>query len=103
MKLGNLKGIEGAVEFPSNGSPFIAGSSEFFVVLDGKVDKQKEAEAVSKELNYTRGFLAAVEKKLQNEKFISSAPPEVLEIERKKRSDAEMKIKSLERALSDLK
>jgi valyl-tRNA synthetase len=43
-----------------------------------------------------------LDKKLLNEKFIASAKPEVVALERKKKSDAEAKIKSLEESLRNL-
>ena len=55
------------------------------------------------ELEYTRGFLASVMKKLNNEKFIKGAPEKVVENERKKQADAECKIKAIELQLSNLK
>ncbi len=61
-----------------------------------------ELEKISEELKYHIGFLANVMKKLDNERFVSNAPANVLEFERKKRSDAEMKIKSLEERKREL-
>jgi valyl-tRNA synthetase len=46
--------------------------------------------------------LEQVDKKLSNEKFVKSAPPNVIELERKKKADAEVKIKALEENLSRL-
>ena len=99
QKLANLKNINSADEFPSNGSSFMVKSIELFILMEGKIDKQKETETLLKELDYTRGFLATVEKKLQNERFVSNAPPQVIETERKKKTDAEAKIKALEASL----
>jgi len=42
-------------------------------------------------------------KKLDNERFVKNAPADVLELERKKKSDAESKIKSLQESLKSLK
>jgi valyl-tRNA synthetase len=44
----------------------------------------------------------SVDKKLSNEKFVHNAKPEVIEIERKKKADAEEKIKVIEESLSAL-
>jgi len=57
---------------------------------------------IEEDLKYNRGFLMNVMKKLENERFVSNAPASVLELERKKKSDAESKIKSLEEALKSL-
>jgi valyl-tRNA synthetase len=67
-----------------------------------EIDLEKERETILKEIDYQKGFLISVEKKLSNEKFVSSAKPQVVEIERKKKADAEAKIKSLEESLSRL-
>ena len=55
-----------------------------------------------KELNHHRGFLSSVEKKLSNEKFVASAPEAVIAMEKKKKADAESKIKLLEDNLTRL-
>ncbi|MBS1783411.1 MAG: valine--tRNA ligase [Bacteroidetes bacterium] len=64
------------------------------------VDKEKQATELKKELDYLNGFLASVEKKLNNEKFMQNAKAEVLENERKKQSDAKAKIEAIEKSLN---
>ena len=70
--------------------------------MEGKIDAAKEREAIQKELKYQKGFLVSVDKKLSNEKFVSGAPASVIEVERKKKADAEAKIKALEESLRNL-
>jgi len=101
-KLSNLKEIGFSNSKPVNGTAFIIQGIEFFVPMEGKVDKDKECEAIQKELAYSKGFLKSVMKKLSNEKFVSGAPPQVLEAERKKKADAESKISVLEENLKSL-
>jgi valyl-tRNA synthetase len=101
-KLSNLNEILFTTEKVTNASGFVIKSSEFFIPLDGKIDAARERETILKELEYQRGFLMTVEKKLSNEKFVNSAPPQVIETERKKKQDAEAKIKSYEEALKNL-
>ena len=67
------------------------------------IDKEKEKKRIIKELEYTKGFLKAVISKLNNQKFVSNAKPEVVDNERKKQADAEAKIKALEEQLGGLK
>jgi len=55
---------------------------------------------LEKELEYTRGFLASVEKKLKNKKFVDNAPEQVVTNEHRKKEDAAAKIKTLEASLS---
>ena len=102
QKLSNVSQIVESNETKGNGAALLVRSIEFFVPLEGKIDIEKEREALKKELDYTKGFLSSINKKLENEKFVSGAPPQVLEIERKKKSDAETKIKSLEQSLAAL-
>lgn len=99
-KIANLNLLEFNKEKTGSGASFIVGSSEFFIPL--KIDKVAERLAIQKELDYAKGFLLAIDKKLGNEKFIKGAPPKVLEMEHKKRADAEMKIKVLEKNIADL-
>mgnify|MGYP003578189389 CR=1 FL=1 len=81
---------------------FLVGNMEFSIPLIGMVDTAKEKESILKDIEYQKGFLASVEKKLSNEKFVNSAPPAVIENERKKKADAEAKINALEEALKKL-
>ena len=71
-----------------------------FYVRTGEIkDEAAEREKLLKELDYTKGFLASIEKKLANEKFVSNAPAQVLETENKKKEDALRKIAILEETL----
>jgi valyl-tRNA synthetase len=100
-KLANIDQIFKSPDKPS-GTSFLIQSTEFTIPLEGKIDVEKEKEAVLKDIAYQKGFLGSVDKKLSNEKFVSGAPPQVIEIERKKKSDAEAKIKTLEERLKSL-
>ena len=77
-------------------------TTEYFIPLSGKIDFEGEIAKIQDDLDYNRGFLISVMKKLENERFVKNAPANVLELERKKKSDAESKIKSLEEALKTL-
>ncbi|WP_226391367.1 hypothetical protein, partial [Penaeicola halotolerans] len=63
---------------------------------------EEEKENIQKEIDYTKGFLNSVMKKLSNERFVAGAPAQVIEMERKKQADAEAKIKALEESLAKL-
>ena len=100
-KLANLSKIEWVTETPASaGTGFLVRAAEFFIPLEGKMDEAAERESILKEITYQQGFLALVDKKLGNEKFVNSAPPQVVENERKKKADAEAKIAALEESLS---
>ena len=64
------------------------------------IDTGLQKDQMQKELDYLKGFLLSVQKKLENEKFVKNAKPEVLENERKKQADAEAKIKTIEESLT---
>ena len=64
------------------------------------LDKDKQKADMAKELEYLKGFLVSVEKKLSNDRFVQNAKPDILETERRKRADAEAKIKALEESMS---
>ena len=101
-KLANLSEVNPVTEKVGQATSFLVKSTEFYITLGGKVDVEKEREALTKELDYQRGFLASCEKKLSNERFVAGAPPQVLENERRKKADAESKIKALEEQLNGL-
>lgn len=101
-KLSNISEVSFTKEKVSPAASFLIRTSEFFIPMEGKVDAAKEKETIQKELEYQKGFLASVNKKLENERFVAGAPAQVLENERKKKTDAESKIKSLEENLKAL-
>jgi valyl-tRNA synthetase len=102
-KLCNLSDLSFVSEKQEGAASFMIGTTEYFIPLTGKIDIESELAKINEELDYNRGFLANVMKKLENERFVKNAPANVSELELKKKSDAESKIKSLEEALKSLK
>ena len=102
IKLSNLSTITTAEEKPSGAFPFVVQHYECYIPLSEAVDKDAEKERLTKELEYTIGFLKSVAAKLSNERFVAGAPAQVLDMERKKQADAEAKIKALEASLAQL-
>ncbi|HEY3429301.1 MAG TPA: valine--tRNA ligase [Cyclobacteriaceae bacterium] len=100
-KLANISEVLTSSEKPQ-GVTCLVGTAEFTIPMEGKIDAAKERETILKDIEYQRGFMASVDKKLSNEKFVNGAPPQVLEMERKKKADAESKIKALEESLARL-
>jgi valyl-tRNA synthetase len=66
-----------------------------------KQDDTKRKEELEKELHYYRGFLETLNKKLTNERFVQNAKPEVINLEKKKKSDTEEKIAAILLTLKD--
>jgi valyl-tRNA synthetase len=101
-KLCNLSAIEFIDRKPEGVASFMVQTTEFFIPLGDRADKEGELKKIKEDLDYLRGFLASVMKKLDNERFVKNAPVNVLELERKKKSDTEMKIRSLEERIKEL-
>ncbi len=99
-KLCNLCQFETVMETPEGAFGFIARSTEFFIPVTQNVDIEAEINKLKEELAYTQGFLASVMNKLSNERFTAGAPAQVVELERKKQSDAEARITVLEHQIS---
>ena len=100
-KLANLASLSFA-EKVDNAISFVVKSDECFVPMGDSINVEEEKANIQKELDYTKGFLNSVMKKLSNERFVSGAPAKVIEMERKKQADAEAKIKALEDSLAKL-
>ena len=102
IKLCNLSDISFVSEKQDGTVSFMVGTTEFFIPVEGRLDIESELVKLKEELEYNRGFLVNVMKKLDNERFVQNAPATVLDLERKKKSDAESKIKSLEERIKEL-
>ena len=102
-KLGQIEKIERLAHRndQSLGS-FRVGQSEYFIPISKEVDPKEERKKLEQELEYFKGFLRSVEKKLSNERFISNAPVKIIELERKKAVDAQQKIALLTKRLGHL-
>lgn len=103
IKMGNLTQLAYSSDKIANSNSFIVGGNEYFIPFGEAIDVEAERLKVQEELTYTKGFLQSVQKKLQNEKFVNSAPEQVVAIERKKEQDAVSKIALLEDKLASLK
>jgi len=101
-RLCNLSEIKFVDDKQDEAASFMVGTTEFFIPLGDRLNPEKELAKINEELKYYKGFLMSVMKKLENERFVSNAPATVLELERKKRSDAEIKISSLEARIKEL-
>ncbi|MFT6982405.1 MAG: valyl-tRNA synthetase [Crocinitomicaceae bacterium] len=102
VKMGNLTQLEYIDDKIDNSNSFIVDGNEYFIPFGDTIDVEAEKEKMSEELGYTQGFLKSVQKKLQNEKFVASAPEQVVQIERKKEEDALSKIAILEEKIAAL-
>jgi len=98
----NAESVGYVTEAVSNSINVVVQKDKFFIETENQADTSSQKEQLQKDLNYFEGFLASVEKKLGNERFVQNAKPEVVEIERRKKADAEAKIKAIKESLESL-
>ncbi|MBR3829944.1 MAG: valine--tRNA ligase [Muribaculaceae bacterium] len=101
-KLANLDSINIVTDKDASAASFMVGTTEFNVPLANNIDIEVELEKLNKDLEYQLGFLASVQKKLSNERFVNNAPAAVVEGERKKLADAESKIATIKESIAAL-
>ncbi len=101
-KMCNLSEIAKADEKAAGAASFLVGTTEYAVPLGNMINVEEEEAKLREELKYQQGFLASVVKKLSNENFVGKAPAKVIEMERKKQSDAESKIRTIEESIAAL-
>lgn len=80
----------------------VVQKDKFFLETTTVLDTTAQRQQLQKDLDYLKGFLVAVDKKLSNERFVQNARPEVIDMERRKKADAEEKIKVIEESLATL-
>ncbi|MDB5115822.1 MAG: valine--tRNA ligase [Mucilaginibacter sp.] len=101
-KLANLSEFVLVNDKVNGATSFLVSTDEFYIPLTENIDPLAEAERIQKEKEYLTGFLNSVNAKLSNERFMSNAKPEIIEVEQKKKADAEAKLKILEESLAGL-
>jgi len=102
VKLGVLSEISFVEKEVANTKSFIVKQDQFYVETGQVVDASAEKEKLTKELEYTKGFIQSVQSKLNNERFVQNAKADVLEKEKQKLADGEAKLKLLQESLAKL-
>jgi valyl-tRNA synthetase len=102
LKQVNAESVSYTSSAVANSITVVVQKDKFFIETTTVLDKSSQKEQLQKDLDYLRGFLISVEKKLSNERFVQSAKPEVIDIEKRKKADAEAKIKVIEESLAGL-
>ena len=101
-KLTNVSEISYVTSTVDGALSFRVKSNEYFVPMSGAINVEAEIEKIKAELDYTKGFLISVQKKLSNERFVQNAPEQVIAMERKKQADSIAKIETLEKSLASM-
>ena len=102
-KMTNLATIETIEEKDPAAASFRVHATEYAIPMSNAIDVEAELKKLEAELKYAQGFLKTVMGKLGNERFVQNAPEAVVAMARKKKADAEEKIKSLEESIAALK
>ena len=102
-KMGNIENIVATEDKDATAAAFIVKTTQYFVPMEGNIDKEAELKKLGDDLAYYEGFLQSVMKKLSNERFVSSAPEKVVANERAKQADAEAKIAAIKAQMEALK
>jgi valyl-tRNA synthetase len=98
----NAGAIQYTTEAPAHKITTVIQKDKFFIETKNQTDTSAQKEQLKKDLSYLEGFLLSVDKKLSNERFIQNAKPEIVETEKKKKADAEAKIKAIKESLENL-
>ena len=99
----NALSIDFAREAVPGALTIVAGKDKYYIVTEQTLDNGNQKEELQKELVYLKGFLDSVNKKLSNDRFVQNAKPEVVELERRKKADAEDKIRVVQESLAGIK
>jgi valyl-tRNA synthetase len=102
QKLANLTAVATVSEKDPAAAGFMVDNMEFCIPLQAAIDVDAELAKLRKDLDYEQGFLASVEKKLANERFVAGAPAAVVEAERRKQASAQARIATITAAIAAL-
>ena len=103
LKMANLSHISVVAEKDATAASFMVSTDEFAVPLGNMIDVEAEIAKMEAQLQHLEGFLAGIQKKLSNERFVQNAPEAVVALERKKQSDSEEKIAALKESIAALR
>ncbi len=98
----NAESIDFTTEAVPGALTVVSGKDKYYIVTEQVLDSGNQKEELQKELVYLKGFLESVNKKLGNERFVQNAKPEVVDLERRKKEDAEIKIRTIEESLAGM-
>lgn len=96
----NAQALHGTKDALEGAISLVLHNDKIYLKGQQEVDTAVQKEALRKELEYLNGFLKSVEQKLNNEKFVNNAKPEVVNLERKKQSDTLSRIQTIAESLA---
>ncbi len=96
QKLSKTKDLEIVKDIPSDYPTIVSGKDTLSLAIE-KSEGSKED--TLKQIEYLEGFLKSVDKKLSNKSFVDNAPESVVNVEKKKRDDALIKLENLKKSI----
>ena len=103
QKMAGLNEINYVRQKGEGSQAFLIGTDEYAVPLGNLIDAEAEIQKAEAEILRLQGFMAGIQKKLSNERFVQNAPAQVVELERKKLADSESKVAALRETIASLK
>ena len=88
---------------PASSRSTLIGEERCFIPLEGIIDVDAEVDRLQKEIQRLEGFQMGIQKKLENPKFVESAPEDVVAKERKKFDDSSQSLESYRTMLEELR
>jgi valyl-tRNA synthetase len=101
-KIANIHPLQFTKEEVENTVSVLVQTDKIFIETGIQIDSASEKKKIAEEIDYYKGFIESVERKLNNERFVQNAKPEIIANERKKLEDSQSKLRSLEISLSKL-
>ena len=101
-KLGNVDVLDYTSDHVEDSITFSVKSNVYAIPIEGDIDVEEERAKLEKDLDYYKGFLVSVEKKLNNKRFVDNAPEQVVAKEKQKQADALAKIQTIQESLEKL-
>ena len=98
----NAESIQFTVQTVPNSIVVAVEKDKFYIETEQTLDSSTLQAELLKDLSHQENFLASIEKKLLNERFVQNAKPEVIEMERKKQADTLARIKTIKESLENI-
>ncbi len=102
-KMGHVENLNYVDGQQDGALSFSVKSNVYYIPVEGSIDIDAEIEKIEKDIDYYKGFLKSVDKKLSNKRFVENAPEQVVNKEKQKQADALAKIETLNESLENLK
>jgi len=73
----------------------VVGPNQVYIKIEGLIDLEQEKARLNKEIERAESFLVTINKKLSNQNFVSKASEDVVNNEKKKLEDTQIKLEKL--------